>query len=84
MPPRADPIVDQLLAGDLPGITARARDGRARAQRGGSPELAAAWKLLEQACDELLLPSDLDRHSTVQPTLFPMSRVKSARKRRQR
>lgn len=81
MPPRADPSVDQLLASDLPGIAARAREGRARAIAGRSPELAAAWKILEQMCEDLM-PIESTRHSTVQPALFPMSRVKSAQDRR--
>jgi hypothetical protein len=78
----ADPIVDLLLAADLPGIAARAREGRARAIREkAGREIAEAWKLAEEACRELM-PVEAARHSTVQPALFPMSRVKSARKRR--
>lgn len=79
--PRPDPIVDLLLAADLPGIAARAREARARALAAGDTYIAAAWKLAEQACDDLM-PVEPARHSTVQLTLFPMSRVKCAPKRR--
>ena len=82
MPRRPDPIVDLLLASDLPGIAARARQGRARALApDGDATLAEAWKLLAQICDDLM-PVPPARHSTVQPALFPMSRVKSARERK--
>ena len=82
MPRRPDPIVDLLLAADLPGIAARARAGRARALApDGDKALAEAWRLLAQMCDDLM-PIEPNRHSTVQLALFPMSRVKSARHRR--
>lgn len=79
-----DPIVDLLLAADLPGIAAKARERAAPRRPKPVPyldDIGQAWRLLAEACDELL-PITPTHHAPVQPVLFPMSRVKSARPRR--
>lgn len=64
-----DPIVDMLLACDLPRIAEHARHRRLEAAAAGDVQIAAVWKLAEQVCTELM-PVPAARHTTVQPALF--------------
>lgn len=72
-----DPVLELLLAADLPAMYARARGRAAEHRRAGEDTLARAWSDLAAACHDLM-PVVPDRHGPVQLPLFPLSRGKSS------